>query len=359
MKAMENLNHLEEKTGSFARVPLAHLPTPIERLKRLSAGFAGIDLLIKRDDATGLAFGGNKARKLEFILADALAKNADTIITWAGVQSNWCRQTAAAAARLGLRSIVVLFRKPGVTTEPDGNLLLDRIFNARVEIVEATAETNMMELSGVADIIGALEEEEQSAGRVPYVASIGGSRVEGSMTEPLGALGYVEAFAEIFEQTALMGRVPDAVVHATGSGSTQAGLLVGAKILSPATKIIGISVSEEEETMSRYVREISEATLDLLGADQRLEEGDVIILPEYLQEGYGVMTREVAEAIDLVATTEGILLDPVYTGKAMSGLIDLLGKGTFPSGSTVLFLHSGGTPALFPYRQDIIEHLER
>jgi len=356
---MEKLNNLEEKTGSFPRVPLAHLPTPIEQMKRLSAGLDGIDLLIKRDDGTGLAFGGNKARKLEFILADALAKNADTIITWAGVQSNWCRQTAAAAARLGLRSIVVLFRKPGGSTEPDGNLLLDTIFNARVEIVEASAETKMMELSGVAGVIDALVEEEQNAGRVPYVASIGGSRVEGSMTEPLGALGYVEAFSEIFLQTSAMGRVPDAIVLATGSGSTQAGLLVGAMILSPETKIIGISVSEEKEAMSRYVREISEATLDLLGVDQRLEGDDVIVLPEHLQEGYGIMTREVADAIDLVATTEGILLDPVYTGKAMSGLIDLIGRGFFPEGSTVLFLHSGGTPALFPYRYDLIKHLDR
>ncbi len=356
---MEQLDDLKQKIDSFPRVPLAHLPTPLERMERLSGRFEGIDLLIKRDDQTGLAFGGNKARKLEFILADALAKGADTIITWAGVQSNWCRQTAAAAARLGLRSILVLFRKPGGSTEPNGNLLLDMIFDARVEIVDATAETKMMELSGVADVIGRLEDEERSSGRVPYIASIGGSRVEGSMTEPLGAIGYVEAFMEIFEQTSAMGCVPDAIVLATGSGSTQGGLLVGAKILSSETKIIGISVSEDEETMSRYVREISEATLDLLGADRRLEEGDVIVLPEYLQEGYGILTREVADAVGLVATTEGILLDPVYTGKAMSGLIDLLGKGTFPPGSTILFLHSGGTPALFPYRHDLLEHLDR
>ncbi len=328
-------------------------------MERLSAGFDGIDLMIKRDDGTGLAFGGNKARKLEFIMADALEKGADTIITWAGVQSNWCRQTAAATARLGLQSILVLFRKEGVSIEPDGNLLLDSLFNARVEFVDATADTKMMELAAVADTIGRLEEEVLESGGTPYVASIGGSRVEGSMTEPLGALGYVEAFMEIFRQTSATGDLPDAIVHATGSGSTQAGLLVGAKLLSPKTKIIGVSVSEDEETMSRYVREISDATFDLLETGTRVEEGDVIVLPDYLQEGYGILTREVADAIDLVATTEGILLDPVYTGKAMSGLLDLLGKGVFPEGSSVLFLHSGGTPALFPYRNDLLDHLDR
>jgi len=356
---MDNLRHLKERIGSFPLVPLAHLPTPLERMERLSAGFDGIDLLIKRDDSTGLAFGGNKARKLEFIMADALKKGADTIITWAGVQSNWCRQTAAAAARLGLQSILVLFRKEGVSIEPDGNLLLDSLFNARVEFVEATTGLKMMELSAVAGTISRLEKEVQESGGTPYIASIGGSLVEGSMTEPLGALGYVEAFMEIFRQTSATGHLPDAIVHATGSGSTQAGLLVGAKLLSPKTRIIGISVSEDEETMSRYVREIAEATLDLLETGVTVEEGDVIVLADYLQEGYGVMTREVADAIDLVATTEGILLDPVYTGKAMSGLLDLLGKGLFPEGSRVLFLHSGGTPALFPYRNDLLDHLDR
>ncbi|MFC1529194.1 D-cysteine desulfhydrase family protein [Gemmatimonadota bacterium] len=356
---MDKLQHLKEKIGAFPLVPLAHLPTPLERMERLSAGFDGIDLMIKRDDGTGLAFGGNKARKLEFILADALEKGADTIITWAGVQSNWCRQTAAAAARLGLQSILVLFRKEGVSIEPDGNLLLDSLFNARVEFVDATAETKMMELASVADIIGRLEEEVVESGGTPYIASIGGSMAEGSMTEPLGALGYIEAFMEIFRQTSATGNLPDAIVHATGSGSTQAGLLVGAKLLSPKTRVIGISVSEDEKTMSRYVREIAAATLDLLETGMQVEEGDVIVLPDYLQEGYGVMTREVADAIDLIATTEGILLDPVYTGKAMSGLLDLLGKGIFPEGSSVLFLHSGGTPALFPYRNDLLDHLDR
>ncbi len=356
---MDNLLHLKEKIGAFPLVPLAHLPTPLERMERLSAGFDGIDLLIKRDDGTGLAFGGNKVRKLEFILADALEKGAATIITWAGVQSNWCRQTAAAAARLGLRTILVLFRKEGVSTEPDGNLLLDSLFNARVEFVEAPAGMKMMELEAVADTIGRLEKEVVENGGTPYIASIGGSLVEGSMTEPLGALGYVDAFMEIFRQTSATGSLPDAIVHATGSGSTQAGLLAGAKTLSPKTRIIGISVSEDEETMTRYVRDITEATLDLLGTGMKIESGDVIVLPDYLQDGYGVMTREVADAIDLIATTEGILLDPVYTGKAMSGLLDLLGKGIFPEGSRVLFLHSGGTPALFPYRNDLIDLLDR
>jgi D-cysteine desulfhydrase family pyridoxal phosphate-dependent enzyme len=326
-------------------------------MKRLSQEL-GLRVLFKRDDQTGLAFGGNKARKLEYIMADALSKQADTIITWAGVQSNWCRQTAAAAKKLGLHPVLVLFRRPGQPSEYDGNLLLDFVFDSDIRLVDKQEDQKMMEYEGVKEVVDAVAEQFRKEGHQPYIAPIGGSLPEASMKEPWGAIGYVNGFLEVSEQTASQGTPVDAVVFATGSGSTQGGLLVGAKLVSPGTRVVGISVSETRETMAAYVRNISEKTMTLLEQPQSISDDDIIVFDDYLREGYGILDQKVVDAIQLVAQKEGVLLDPVYTGKAMSGFFDLVEKGYFEKGATVVFLHSGGTPALFPYRERLREFME-
>ena len=351
---MLSTDTLRQRLEGFHRVPLAHCPTPLENLPALSRRLAPLDLYVKRDDQTGLAFGGNKARKLEFILGDVLDKGADSIVTWAGVQSNWCRQVAASAARCGTRSVLVLLQKPGMPVGADGNLLLDHLFGADVRVVETAGSRSFLELANVWEYLEPVVAGERAAGRLPYLAPVGGSLLEGDMTRPLGALGYVAAFAELLEQARSLGFTPETVVLATGSAGTQAGLVVGAKLLSPATRVVGISVAAPAPDVRRYVGEIAAATLAELGEAPDVAEEEVIVLDDYLAEGYGVMNRPVAEAVILLAREEGILLDPVYTGKSMSALLDLADRGFFREGEKVVFLHTGGTPALFPYREGIM-----
>jgi 1-aminocyclopropane-1-carboxylate deaminase/D-cysteine desulfhydrase-like pyridoxal-dependent ACC family enzyme len=312
---------------------------------------------MKRDDQTGLAFGGNKARKLEFIMGDVRARGADSVVTWAGIQSNWCRQVAAATARLGLRSVLVLLKKPGMPVGEDGNLLLDRILDADVHVFEAGGSKSFLELENVREFVEPMVERERDAGRKPYLAPVGGSLLEGDMTRPLGALGYVNGFLELFEETRAQGWAPGSVVLATGSAGTQAGLLVGAKLLSPGTRVIGISVAAPATEVAGYVKTIAEATLSDLGEDPTVKEEEVLVLDEYIGDGYGVMNRGVTDALGLLAREEGVLLDPVYTGKSMAGFLDLVGKRFFADGEDVVFLHTGGTPALFPYRGEILGSL--
>jgi L-cysteate sulfo-lyase len=326
----------------------------LEELPSLSDLLAPLSVHMKRDDQTGLAFGGNKARKLEFIMADVAAKGADTVVTWAGVQSNWCRQVAAAAARMSLRTVLVLVKKPGATVLEDGNLLLDRFFGADVRIVEASGDKGFLELEHVRGLLDPVLEEELAAGRRVYLAPVGGSLLEGSMDRPLGSLGYVEAFTELLEQARDRGFTPDTVLLASGSAGTQAGLLAGAKLLSPETRIVGISVAGTAPVVSRYVRNIAEATLAELGEASPLSEDEVIVMDRYLGEGYGVLNQAVTDAIGLLARREGILLDPVYSGKAMAGLLDLAHRGYFGGDEHVVFLHTGGTPAIFPYREGLL-----
>ncbi len=348
----EERDLLLQRFDTFPRLHLAHLPTPLERLDGLGARLEGPILWMKRDDATGLAFGGNKARKLEYILADAQAQGADTIVTWAGVQSNWCRQTAAAAARLGMRAVLVLFRKPPFETADDGNLLLDRLLGAEIHLVEAEGRKTMA-WAEVRPWLDPIVEAERAAGRRVYVVPVGGSMPEADMHEPCGALAYLEAFRELYGQAVALGVHFDAVVHATGSGATQAGLLIGARLLSPETRIVGVSVSEDAATLGGWVRTIADRTLALLGSSERIGADEVEVLDGYVGAGYGHMGQEVAETLRLLASTEGVLLDPVYTGKAMTGLLDLVRRGEFARGSNVLFIHTGGTPALFPYREGL------
>ena len=350
-------DELHARLQGFPRVALAHLPTPLEEMARFSRLLAPLSLYTKRDDQTGLALGGNKARKLEFIMADVTAQGADTVVTWAGVQSNWCRQVAAAAARMGLRAVLVLLKKPGATIAEDGNLLLDRFFGAHVRIVEAPGDKGFLELEHVKGVVGPVVDEERGAGRKVYLAPVGGSLMEGSMLRPLGSLGYVDAFRELLEQTRSRGFTPGAVVLASGSAGTQAGLLAGAKLLSPETRIVGISVAGAAPVISRYVRSITEALLEDLGQAPSVSDDEVVVLDDYLGEGYGVLSQSITDAIGLMARQEGILLDPVYSGKAMAGLLDLARKGYFPEDEPVVFLHTGGTPALFPYRAGLLGHL--
>ena len=350
------VQELRSQIARFPRQRLIHLPTPFHKLDRLTAELAGPQFYIKRDDLTGLAFGGNKSRKLEFIIADVLDKGADVIITWASLQSNWCLQLATAARRFGLQPILVLFRTYDLAPEYDGNLLLDYIVGADIKIREAERGKVVSE-EQAAGVIEEVANEVREGGRKPYIVPVGGSRPGFSMHLPLGAIGYAEAFAELLEQAEAVDIDITHVVVATGSGATQAGLAVAARALKADVKIIGISVSEEKEEFTRIVLKISEETEKALGLDSSVKNEHVIVLDDYLKEGYGVVNREVAEAIRLAFSAEGIVLDPVYTGKAMAALIDLVKAGYFSKQDKIVFLHTGGTPALFSYRKTLVELL--
>jgi len=323
-------------TSNIHRIGIAHLPTPLEEMKHLSQELGGPRLFIKRDDQTGLATGGNKARKLEYLIADALAEGADTVITVGAVQSNHARQTAAAAAMCGLRSILVLggFRP----AQWNGNLLLDDLLGAQVHWAEKTPLHEMMIEVAV---------EEETAGHHPYLIPLGGST-------PVGALGYVAAMEELMDQVKERDLNADAVVFATSSGGTQAGLIVGAKALGFRGKIIGISVARTEKSLKATLKELAPQTAELLGLQLSFDEADFIVYDDYLGGGYALMGDPEREAIRLVARTEGILVDPVYTGRAMAGLLDLIGKGVLGPEETVVFWHTGGTPALFAYSDELM-----
>jgi len=354
--AKTDLDALKKKIQAFPRKELIHRPTPLRRLNRLTQELGGPEIWIKRDDLTGLAFGGNKSRKLEFIIPDALSKGADTIITWASVQSNWCMQTAAAARSVGLRPILLLFKTSDHAVEYDGNLLLDYILGADVRIREAEKGKIVSEEC----VLKALEEataEVRKSGGKPYVVSVGGSMPGWSMDKPLGAIAYTEAFFEMLDQAKSAGAEITHVIHATGSGATQAGLIVGSKSAQSGIQVVGISVSEGKKVLVPIVQKICQDTAKTLTLDFQIDPSDIIVLDEYVKEGYGIINRETAEAIRLLFTTEGIVLDPVYTGKAMAALIDLVRKGYFGRNDRVLFFHTGGTPALFPYREPLVKLL--
>jgi D-cysteine desulfhydrase family pyridoxal phosphate-dependent enzyme len=310
---------------TLPRIRIAFLPTPVERLPRLSAELGGPSILIKRDDLTGLAFGGNKTRKLEYLLAEAQANGARTIITAGAVQSNHCRQTAAACARLGFDCILVLSgEKPSVAT---GNLLLDDLFNAKFVWIHNEERDRMLELT----FRKAWEE-----GRRPYLIPYGGSNTT-------GATAYVYAIQELLAQQVM----PDWIVFASSSGGTQAGLVAGASIFGFKGKVLGISVDEPEADLQDCVASLATATTDVLDEKNIILARDILVTDQYIGAGYGIMGAREIEAIHLFARTEGLLLDPVYTGRAAAGLIDLIRQGYFKTSETVLFWHTGGTPALF------------
>jgi L-cysteate sulfo-lyase len=304
----------------------------------------GPRILIKRDDNTGLAFGGNKARKLEFLIADARVRGADTLITTGAVQSNHARMTAAAARRVGMKAVLVLQE---IESEPggyDGNLLLDFLMGAEIRLVDLpSARDPKARRLAMERAMGEVARELEDAGHHPYIIPSGGS-------SPVGALGYANAVLELLAQANEMGVRVTHIVHASGSGGTQSGLLLGALALSTGLRVVGISVSSDRAGLSERIAGITQGSSELLGISLPLSRDDIIVIDDYVSPGYGYLTREVADAIRLLAETEGILLDPVYTGKAMCGMIDLVKNGYFSGDDTVVFFHTGGTPALFPYR---------
>lgn len=320
------------------RFPLAHLPTPLEPMKRLSTVLGGPELWIKRDDQTGLATGGNKTRKLELLIAEALAQGADVVLTVGAAQSNHCRQTAAAAARAGLESVLVL-RGGALPRELwTGNLLLDDLLGARFW------------WSGDEDPLLAMDaavEAERAAGRKPYAIPYGGSNA-------VGAAAYALAFEELWDQMASLDVYFDRVVFATSSGGTQAGLIVGAGACGYRGQVLGISVDKTSRHLGEMVAALLAPTATRLGLDPDSIAGDVQIDDGHLGGGYGVVTGAEREAVRLVARREGILLDPVYTGKAMAGLLDLVRRGEIGASEKVLFWHTGGLPALFAYAGDLL-----
>lgn len=312
------------------RLRFAHLPTPVEPLPRLSAALGGPRLLVKRDDQTGLALGGNKTRKLELLVAEAQAHGAKTLLTAGAAQSNHCRQTAAAAARFGFACRLILVSEDGLPVPLSGNLILDRLLGAELVWTKP----------GDRDRV--LKEEFQKAwdeGLRPYLIPYGGS-------SPTGAFAYCLALQELMEQEAR----PDWIVFASSSGGTQAGLVLGAKHYGFSGRILGISVDREAAALQAEVAALASETADAAGEKLRFLPEEILVNDGYLGQGYGKPGEDELEALRLFAQTEGLLLDPVYTGRAAAGLIDLIRKGFFSSQDSVLFWHTGGAPALFADR---------
>lgn len=327
--------------NTWPRYPLAQLPTPITDATRLREALGGASrcprILIKRDDLTALGLGGNKARKLEYLIADALAKGAHTVITTGAVQSNHARMTAAAACIAGLRCVLVLTSRYDVPVV-EGNLLLDQLFGAEVRFVPA--EDPMLAVGKDEAVVAEVVREEQAAGRVPYVIPVGGS-------SPVGALGYVSGTEELVGQLRAMDVAPTRLYFGSGSRGTQAGLTLGAKLSGAPYKLWGVAVSAgEPEKIVRAMNAANDAAV-LLGVDTRVGREDLFTDQGFIGDGYGIPTALGLESIELLAKTDAILLDPVYTSKGFSALLSHVRAGAIPATDTVVFLHTGGWPALF------------
>ncbi len=318
------------------RIRLAHLPTPLEYLPRLSKYLGGPKIWIKRDDLTGPSFGGNKVRKLEFVMADALEKGANVVITTGGIQSNHARSTAAVASKLGVKAILVLRGKR--PSEISGNLLLDKLFGADVRFFPVERE----EIPGIMEEIA---DELRKKGDKPYIIPLGASF-------PIGAVGYVNAVIELSNQASQKGLKIDWIVHTAGSGGTQAGLVFGTKMLKMQAKVLGISMGPDADSLRSASLKIAEGIASLLNLDIHFTPQDFRVIDDYTGEE-GKLSKDIVEAIKTMARTEGIMLDPVYTAKAMMGTIDLIKKDFFDSNDNIVFLHSGGLPGLFAYEREL------
>lgn len=316
---------MHDPMNQLPRIPIAHLPTPVEELPRLSAALGGPRLLVKRDDQTGLAFGGNKTRKLEYLVAEAQSHGAKTLITAGAIQSNHCRQTAAAARRAGMDCILVLSGQPPET--PEANTYLDLLLGA--EIVWTSLEERGAQISRT-------HQGAEADGRQPFLIPYGGS-------SPTGAAAYAYAVRELIEQ----GVGADWIVFATSSGGTQAGLVAGKELFGFAGQVLGISVEEKTDPFREHCAKLASETAELLGNAKYFAKEDIRVNDSYLGAGYAKPGAPEVEAIRLFARHEGLLVDPVYTGRAAAGLIDLVRQGFFKPEDTVLFWHTGGTPALF------------
>lgn len=311
---------------NISRMNFAHLPTPVEEMPRLSEALGGPRLLIKRDDQTGLAFGGNKTRKLEFLIAEARDQGATTLISGGALQSNHCRQVAAAAAKFGLKCILVL--NGDMSEHPSANLLLDTLFGAEFVIIPDRKDRE--------HVMQEAFEKATANGKNPYLVPYGGS-------SPTGALGYAFAVEEFMKQNVHA----DWMVFGTSSGGTHAGLVLGQRVFGYKGKVLGISIDESEEWLKGHVSRLASDASEKMGERIQFTSDDVFATAEYCKAGYGVLTEAEREAVRLFAKYEGLLLDPVYTGRAAAGMVDLIRKGFFRNDESVLFWHTGGGPALF------------
>jgi L-cysteate sulfo-lyase len=325
------------KLTTFPRVRITQGPTPLEFMPRLTEALGGPNLYIKRDDCTGLATGGNKTRKLEFLMADALAQGADTIITQGATQSNHARQTVAIASKMGMKCEILLEDRTGSTLDEykhSGNVFLDHLYGAHVQ-----------ELPGGTDMNAAmakLADELRAKGQKPYIIPGGGSNA-------IGALGYVVCALEMVNQFNTQGLEVHHVVHATGSAGTQAGLVAGLQGTRSLIPVLGIGVRAPRQAQEESVYNLAVKTAELLGVPGSVSRESVVANCDYVGEGYGIPTPGMVEAVTMLARLEGILLDPVYSGKGMAGLIDLCRKGFFKKGQNVVFVHTGGSVALYGY----------
>ena len=344
MNTLFEPQQLLERLERFPRVNLGHYPTPLERWDRLERRLDHKGpLYAKREDLSGLAFGGNKVRQLEFLLGAALAQGADVVVHGAALQSNYCRTLAAAANKLGLDCHLVLSRAYG-QAEDQGNILLDRIAGASIEIIdEPLGEIQEGRKRQAAERLAAM-------GRKPYLISYPGS-------ELLGTLAFVKAAVELYEQCRPLPSLPAYVVTAA-AGSTQSGLLLGCHLLGWKIRLVGFApLSHGEYAIAETVWNSIQAAAQELRVEVPVSRGEIINSAEYVGDGYAKVTDDSIEAIRLVAGTEGVFLDPVYTGKAMAGLLDYLRKGKIPAGASVVFVHTGGNTALFAYHREILERL--
>ena len=329
----------------FPRVRLGHAPTPLDPAPNLGAAL-GIELWIKRDDCTGLAFGGNKVRQLEFYLGEARARGADTILTTGAVQSNFVRCAAAGARQLGLDMHVQLEDRVEPADDVyyrSGNVLLDRLLGATLHSFPPGADEKEADEKGADDALDRLAASLAAAGRKPYVIHIGVAH------RPIGGLGYVVAAAEILEQARAQGIRFDAVICASGSGLTHAGTLAGMRMLGERAPVHGICVRRAADRQRVRIAKRATEIAELIGSPETFDAEDVDVCDTVLPPGYGQLSQAVGDAISMAARLEALLLDPVYTGKAMAGLIDLVRTGNIAAGSRVLFVHTGGLPAMFSY----------
>jgi L-cysteate sulfo-lyase len=334
------------KWSTLPRIRFAHLPTPLQEMSNLSKALRGPRILIKRDDLTGLALGGNKTRKLEYLMGDAIKHKADFIITGAGFQSNWCTQTAAAAVKLGMKHILIK-SSPRDGFDPDdydGNHLLHFLLGSEIRAVRP---------ENFEKVQNEIMEKLKAEGHRPYLLTAAGST-------PPGVAGYANCILELESQAIDLGIEIDYLVHATGSGGTQAGLIIGAKALKTNIKVIGSTTGgRSRDEQIKNVSDLIDESLKFLKIDLKITTNDVIVYDEYAGAGYGFITEGKLEAVKMVAENEGIFLDPVYTGSAMACLIDLCRKDFFKKDDVIVFLHTGGSAALFPYKAPLKDYLLR
>ena len=336
--------------SKYPRVKLIHSPTPLEYLENLTQHLDGPDIYIKRDDCTGLAFGGNKSRKLEFLIGDALKNKADVIITAGAVQSNHCRQTAAAATKFGMECIIVA--KPSWSKEYNGNLFLDELLGAKLVLLEEDNEA--LDQGGklsMEETIENLMADLKTKGKNPYYIPVGGSN-------SIGSLGYISMTMELIVQANEMGIEIGSMVAASGSGGTQTGMILGADVEKSGIQTVGMAISSDATIVIPKLKDLCNQTSDYYELGLSYDEKDIIFNDNYIGEGYGIPSEEMIEAVKLLARKEGIILDPVYSGKAFAGMVDLIKKGYFDKSKAVVFIHTGGTPALFVYSDSFREYIQ-